>query len=672
MPKDPVELKYEESLECQPRQPGVWCSLGEIRLRGHKLTEARAAFENALSMEPNLAQAHFGLAVACKEQGKPAEAIACYRKGLASSPENGQALLDLGILLAEQSKVDEAISCWQRLIVLQPGHAQAHHNLGVAMAQKGQPAEAIRYLERALALKPDYAEANFNLGNVLCNLKSREDDRREAGVERFREAIRLRPSYIEPLYNLGSVLTELNRPAEAAIWLRQAARLGEVWSQGASNLRSGSSERNGPQSGDGGHREAHALTASAHNQLGLALCMQAKYREAEAEYRRALALRPDLAEAHSNMGNLFQERSRLPEALACYELALMHEPGSAVTKWNRALSILQSGDFELGWREYEWRWQRKQTPPRPFKEPRWDGSAFPGKTLLIYMEQGLGDMIQFIRFAAEAKERGGRVLVECPGFLAPLFARCPGLDEVIPEGKIGTGDGASGSPKFDVQIPVMSLPGALGTTLATVPANVPYIHLDESLVESWRERLSASLTEITPRSSPLMRIGIAWQGNPNHRLDRYRSIRLTEFVPLARVRGVRLVSLQKGPGAIQIQQMPPEFSIWEPGQSEQMTTQALLDTAALIKNLDLVISVDTGTCHLAGALGVPVWVPLSAIGEWRWLVHREDSPWYPTMRLFRQKKLGRWKEVFRRMVRKLKNQLTKSSEAMISDARTYS
>ncbi len=711
MLKEPAELKMEESLKANPKQPGVWCSLGEMRLRGHRLPEARAAFENALHMEPGLAQAHFGLAGAWKEQGKPVEAIASYRSGLASFPDNGQALLDLGVLLAEHSQADEAIVCWQKLLVLQPGHAQAYHNLGVAMAQKGENSEAVRYLEKALALKPDYAEANFNLGNVLCNLKTREDDRRTAGVERYREAIRLRPGYIEPLYNLGTVLTELNRPAEGAIWLRQAARIGEGrGTRGAGRENRGNiGEGRGPTApsplaGEGwgeGCQEPHPLTASAYNQLGLALCMQAKYADAEVEYRRALALGPDLADVHSNMGNMYQEQGRLPEALACYELGIMHEPGSAVTKWNRALSILQSGDFELGWREYEWRWQRKQTPPRPFKEPRWDGSPFPDKTLLIHMEQGLGDMIQFIRFAAGAKERGGRILVECPGFLVPLLNRCPGIDEIAPEGILGTGNGSS--PKFDLQIPVMSLPGVLGTTLATVPARVPYVFVDNELVARRREKLREALlvqmetipqhgdkekgrqgdkearnrpmdtiqqTPPTPpyqegekfdsRSTipdPRLRIGIVWQGNPNHRLDRYRSIPLREFALLARIPGVRLVSLQKGPGALQIQQMPATFSIWEPGQSDQMTAQALLDTAALIKNLDLVISVDTGTCHLAGALGVPVWVPMNAIGEWRWLLHREDSPWYPTMRLFRQKVLGQWRPVFRRMVRELKIQM---------------
>jgi tetratricopeptide (TPR) repeat protein len=627
------ELELEHALKANPRQPSVWCALGQARFRRNKTSEARAAFENALRMDAGLAQAQFGLASVCKAEGRPADAITHYRNGLEYSRGNAQALLDLGVLLAEQSQVDEAIACWQKLLAFQPDHAQAHHNLGVAMAQKEKPEEAIRLLERALKLRPDYAEAHFNLANVLCNQKTRENDRRSEGVEHYLQAIRIRPTYIEPMFNLGTVLTELNLGQEASIWLEQTTRLGEACSP------------------------VHHLTASAYNQLGLALCMQARYDEAQTAYKRAFSLRPDLAEAHCNLGNLFQELGRLPEALTCYELAIIHENQPAVSKWNRALSLLQSGDYTQGWKEYEWRWQRKQTPSRPFKEPRWDGSPLEGRTLLIHMEQGLGDMVQFIRFAAQAKQRGGRILVECPGFLAPLLARCPGVDVIIPEGILQPGQDVPAAPRFDVQIPVMSLPFALGTTLATLPADVPYIHLDPALVGLWNERLIAGLAEITPKSSRPLKVGICWQGNPNHRLDRHRSIALSEFAPLAKIPGIRLVSLQKGPGAAQIQSLQPPIRIWEPPQSDQMTAQALLDTAALMKNLDLVISVDTGTCHLAGALGVPVWVPLSAIGEWRWLLHREDSPWYPTMRLFRQKKLGQWRGVFHRIARELKQRV---------------
>jgi len=474
-------------------------------------------------------------------------------------------------------------------------------------------------------------------------------------------AIRIRPDYIEAHHNLGSVLTELHRPKEAVVWLKQAVRLCQnrqspaVGEHTDQNSKSPSpNERTAAQA-----YAMHSLLPSALNQLGLAFAATRAYRKAERCYHRALDLKPTMADVHSNLGNLYQEEGRLPEALASYELALMHDSQSASTHWNRSLSILQHGDFERGWREYEWRWQRKQTPARPFRQPRWDGRPFRDRTLLIYMEQGLGDMLQFIRFAAQAKERGGRVLVECPGFLAPLLSRCRGIDELVIEGSI--------LPDFDLQIPIMSLPAALGTTLATVTRQVPYLFVEEDRCTRWREWLAKIASAADP-TTERFNVGIAWQGNPNHRLDRYRSIALCEFGLLAKIPGARLISLQKGPGALQIQQVATGFPVHEPPQSEQMTAEALLDTAALMRCLDLVISVDTGTAHLAGGLGVPVWVPLSAIGEWRWLLHRETRPWYPTMRLFRQKKLGRWKLVFRRMAAELRNRVESGSSADRSPA----
>ena len=569
MINEPAEQKYEELLRANPNQPGMWRALGESQLRAKKLPQARVAFENAVRLDPVIGEAHFGLANVFREQGHPAQAISSLRAGLTRTPDNPQALLDLGVLLAEQGQVDEAVGCWQKLLIHQPNHAQAHHNMGVAMAQKGQPLEAIRNLERAIALRPDYAEAFFNLANVLGEQKSRDHDRRGEAVEHYLKAIRLRPGYIEALYNLGSVLVGLNRPAEAAVWLRQAARLGRGPRESREQKVESRQNTNQAQP----PAAPHPLTASAFNQLGVAFSALGKYRAAASSYQRALGIRPDSAETHCNLANLYQELGRLPRPLACYELALLHEPQSAVTKWNRSLSLLQSGDFERGWSEYEWRWQRKQTPARKFAEPRWDGSPLEGRTLLIYMEQGMGDMIQFIRFAASAKERGGRVLVECPHFLLPLLMRCPGIDEIVPEGTLG----AAGSPRFDVQIPVMSLPGVLGITLEMLPNRMPYVFVEEGLVEKWRVRLEEAMIQapvdvgrtpvVTPPAPPCeggekitdafpsathefpltahdqrttkhdsrFTIGIAWQGNPNHRLDRYRSIPLPAFGQLARV-----------------------------------------------------------------------------------------------------------------------------------------
>jgi tetratricopeptide (TPR) repeat protein len=543
-----------------------------------------------------------------------------------------------GLLLVEQGRVGEAVGHWQTVLALRPDHVQAHHNLGVAFAQLGQPDEAVRCLERALAGKPDYAEACFNLGLVLAT-QGKQDE----AVARYREALRFKPDYADAYHNLGALLTEMGRAAEAAVFLRQGVRL-------------------------------RATRADTHNQLGLAFESQGRFAEAEACYDEALRLDPRCVDAHSNLGNAYQHQRRPDEALACYDLALWLQPDSASTHWNRALALLQQGDFARGWKEYEWRWQRKQTPARPFAQPRWDGSALDGRTILLYMEQGLGDMIMFIRYAALVAAKGvrkgvdfpsgpslsisqpepprdpscadfrqGTVIVECPGFLMPLLSRCPGIDQLVAEG--------APLPHFDVQAPLMSLPNLLGTTLATIPANLPYLHADERLVAQWRERLAALEG---------FKIGIVWQGNPRHGFDRFRSIPLKQFALLARIPGVCLISLQRGKGTEQLAELGDCFPVVDLGDDLDLQAGAFMDSAAIMQSLDLVISVDTAAAHLAGGLGVPIWVLSHAIGEWRWLLGREDSPWYPNMRLFRQAKLGDWGPVFARMAAEIERRIAKT------------
>jgi Flp pilus assembly protein TadD len=458
----------------------------------------------------------------------------------------------------------------------------------------------MRLLERALTLQPDYAEAYFNLGNVLISV-----NRREEALPRFHEALRLRPDYADAYLNLGTALFELRRPSEGAIFLRQAIRL----------------------------RPEHP---PGHNQLGLVLAAEGAYSEAQACYHRALKIQPRYPEAHSNLGNLYQEQGRLEEALACYELALWLDPESTTTRWNRALSLLQNGDFEHGWQEYEWRWQRKQTPARSMAKPRWDGLPLEGRTILLYTEQGLGDTFMFVRYATLVKKQGGAVILECPAFLQPLLRSCPGIDQLVPEG--------TPLPDHDVQAPLMSLPALLHTTLATVPDEVPYLFADAERSERWRERL---------QDIDGFKVGIVWQGNPHHPLDHYRSIPLGEFARLAAVPGVRLVRLQRGVPSEALACERIQFPLTDLGDDVDKEGGAFMDTAAIMRNLDLVISVDTATAHLAGALGLPVWLPLCAVGEWRWLTERADTPWYPTMQLFRQSTLGEWRPVFKSMAASL-------------------
>jgi tetratricopeptide (TPR) repeat protein len=342
---------------------------------------------------------------------------------------------------------------------------------------------------------------------------------------------------------------------------------------------------------------------------------------------RCVQLQPDFPEAHNNLGNAHRDQGRLEEAHACFARALELRPDYADAHWNRALLWLLQGDFEKGLPEYEWRWQLKDFRRRAHSQPLWNGAPLGEQTLLLYAEQGLGDTVQFIRYAALARRHCGRIVVQCQPPLARLLAGYPGVDQLVPEGVP--------LPPFDAHAPLLSLPRLLGTTLDTIPANIPYLHADPGLVALWRDELA---------SGAGFKVGIAWQGSTKYRADRWRSMPLAQFEPLARVPGVRLFSLQKGFGREQVH--GAGFPVTDLGGRLDEAHGAFMDTAAVLKNLDLVITSDTVIAHLAGALGVPVWVAVPFLPDWRWLLEREDSPWYPTMRLFRQAQPGRWDEVF--------------------------
>ncbi len=293
---------------------------------------------------------------------------------------------------------------------------------------------------------------------------------------------------------------------------------------------------------------------------------------------------------------------------------------------------LMQGDLERGWVEYEWRWRGDSYPARPFRQPAWDGSPLQGRTILLHAEMGLGDTLHFIRYAPLVQRRGGRVLVECQPPLLRLLGRCPGIDGLFPRG--------AALPAFDVHAGLMSLPRLFGTTLANVPAEVPYLFAEPDRVQQWGRELG---------QEPGFRIGIVWEGSRSNPYRRFRDFPPTCFEPLARLEGVRLLSLQKGAGEEALREIAGRFSVTDLGPRLDRDTGAFVDTAAVLMNLDLVIACDSAMGHLAGALGVPVWLALGHPPEWRWLLQGESTPWYPTMRLFRQDASRDWAPVFQRM-----------------------
>jgi tetratricopeptide (TPR) repeat protein len=563
--------------------------------QAQRFAEAERLYRQAVEADAGHVGAWHNLGLACMAQDKLKEAAEGFQRVLALTADHVDALTQLGIVYARQHRLPEAIAKFQRAIELKPDHAKAHNNLGVALTQLGRLDEGLNCYREAAKLQPDYAEAHFNLGIALADRKKNAE-----AIASYERALQARPDYPDVLYNLGLLLVQERRCGEGVVCLEQAVRL----------------KPDNPE---------------AHNNLSLALADLGRFDDAIASCDAALRLRPLDPKSHMNRGNALSSLGRIDEAVACYNFAIRLQPEYPNAHWNRSLALLAKGEYERGWAEYEWRWQRGETKTRNFPEPRWDGSSLEGKTILLWCEQGLGDTLHFVRYASLLKERGATVWQECPAKLMPLLSTCRGVDRVLPEG-------TPLPPGFDCQAPLMSLPHLCGTTLSNVPADTPYLSTDPAQVEHWRKKLS---------DSPHFKIGVAWQGNPKHRFDQHRSFPLHWFRSLATLDGVELYSLQKGHGTEQLKTI--RFPITDLGSRLDESGGAFQETAAVMRALDLVITCDTAMAHLAGALGVPVWMPLSIPADWRWLQDREDTPWYPTMRLFRQQQLGRWAPVFERM-----------------------
>jgi Flp pilus assembly protein TadD len=543
-------------------------------------------------------------AISLIHEGRAAEAVPLLDRLVERTPRSAEAHHNRGVALARCGRLEEAVASFRRALELRPEAPDALGNLGLAYLQLGRPAEAADALRQALASQPASADLHNNLGVAL----TRQNDFAQA-IAAYREALRLRPEFVDALNNLGNAYRSSDQAEEATRCYREALRIS-------------------PNVPD------------VHNNLGIALTHLGRLEEAIDSFHESLRLKPEFAEASNNLGVTLADLNRLGEAVAAFDGALQVRPEHAETHRNRAIGWLLMGDYERGWEEYEWRWRCENVPRRSFTQPRWRGEDLGGRTVLLWAEQGLGDTIQFARYATLVRAKGGRVVLECQPPLARLLARLEGVDELVVMGQP--------LPSFDCQIPLMSIPVAFRTSLSSVPDRVPYLTPDPELVQAWREAL---------RRQRGFRVGIAWQGSPKYGGDKARSIPLERFAPLAEVDPVILVSLQKGLGTEQIAQLPARFPLLDLDRQLDGTNGPFMDTAAVIKNLDLVITSDTAVAHLAGALGVPVWVALCCPCDWRWLREREDSPWYPSMRLFRQNKSGDWDDVFRRMAAELRRSL---------------
>lgn len=541
------------------------------------------------------------------QNGQLDQAQRIYEQVLKVQPRHAKALHLLGMLSGQSSDFKSALSLLNKAIRLEPSNAAAHVDRGRALKELGRFDAALASYNQAIALRPDYALAYCNRGTVY-----RAQHNSQAALDSYDQAIALQPDYADAHYNRGVVLEECRQWDAALVSYDQVIAVKPD------------------------HAQAHCNRGNVLRELNL-------LDAALASYDHALAIKADDAPACSNRGNVLRELQQVEAAQASCSAAITIDPDCIEGHLNRSLALLLSGDYENGWVEYEWRWKVKHlasSKARPqLTQPPWLGEeSIAGKTILLYAEQGLGDTLQFCRYVKLVADRGARVILEVPKPLEPLLADLAGATMVV-----GVGDAR---PAFDWQAPLLSLPLAFKTTLSTIPAHIPYLRSNVQKMHFWQQKLG-------PRTRP--RVGLVWSGG--FRADQpelwavnnRRNIPLASLAPLGDA-DVEFHSLQKGqPAESELSQLTCDRWNGPHVIDHANLLNDFADTAALVDNLDLVISVDTSTAHLAGALGKPVWILNRFDTCWRWLLERTDSPWYPTARLYRQERVGDWHRVVQRV-----------------------
>ena len=610
-----------------PHKGFAWKALGVALSSQGRTLESLEPMQRAVRLLPHDAHAHSNLGKILRDLGQREQAEKACRTAISLRPDFAEAYTNLGNVLGDLRRPEQAEEAYRTAVRLKPASAEAHSNLGNVLKDLGRPEEAEKAYRTAIGIRPDLAGTHNNLGNTLKDL-----GRPEQAEKAYREAIRLKPEYAQAHFNLGNVLKELGRPEKAEEAFRTAIRLKPDFAEAYSNLGDALGGLGRSGEAEDAFRTAIRVKpeyAEAHSNLGNVLKNLGRPEEAEASYRRALEIDPDSAMAHNNLGTALRDLGRLDEAQACYRRALEIQPDCHEARLHHAHLLLSIGKLGEAWPLYESRYRSDTKshiviPNLPY--PQWAGESLAGKSLLLWPEQGFGDLIQFVRYAPLLKGLGlSRLTIVCPNPLRALFETVEGVDSVVT-------DPAELSP-HDYWSFYLSVPLQLRTDIATIPSSIPYLRPPADRVEFWRGRV--------PTGS--IRVGLVWQGNPQHKNDHNRSLpHLSLLAPLWSVPGVSFLSLQRGRGEEEAGQSPPERPILDFGAE----IHDFSDTAAIVAQLDLVVCVDTALAHLAGALGKPCWVLLPALGcDWRWLLERDDSPWYPgVLRLFRQTREGGWEK----------------------------
>jgi tetratricopeptide (TPR) repeat protein len=571
-----------------------------------ELADAADIYKNIIKTHPEHPDAWNLLSVVFLAAGNLELAVSLAQQATVLAPDFFVPYVNLGNALQASEQFEEAVSAFQKAITLNSENHAVFNNLSSVLNALARHEDALEACTEAITLLSDFPEAHNNMGNALAGLGNLEE-----AMASYRKALKLRPKYSDAHYNLGTALAASGESDAALEALSTAVVL------------------------DPKAPKKHYNLGNLYQKIG-------RLTEAETCYTNAIHLQPDYLDAINNLGSAVHALGRLEDAEICFRRGLTIDPESADVHWNLSLALLQKGEYEEGWREYEWRWMNPTftTPRRDFKKPQWDGMDLDGKTILIHAEQGIGDTLEFVRYAPLVADRGGRVVLECRPPLKRLLETVKGVDSVIERG--------DALPDFDCHIPMMSLPGVFETKVDSIPDQVPYLSVPEGVDADSRLAQDKAL-----------KVGFVWAGSPTRQADTLRSCELGSFQVLFNIPGITFYSLQVGERAEELNQLDGSDNVVDLGS----TFTDFADTAAAVDSLDLVLSVDTAAAHLAGALAKPVWVALSFAGGYLWMQDREDSPWYPNLRLFRQPGWGDWTSVFQRIRHELEGLASKGTHA---------
>jgi tetratricopeptide (TPR) repeat protein len=605
-------------------------NVGLSHQQAGRLREAEAIYRQVLAQVPGQPEVVHLLGVLAQQAGNPKAAVELISSAIAAVPGRADFHGNLGMAYMDLGQADAAIAEYQKSIAINPGLQQAHNNLGNALTAAGRMEPALAAFDRALAIAPDYVDPLYNKANTLKAM-----GRLDEAVILYEQALVRRPNWVEALNNLGvahKLRTEYSRACEC---FQRALKVAPNFVMAWSNLGDAFCELAQYEESVTACQRALQLQPNlpeALNNLGHALVGLGRYDEAIQCFRAAVGRKPEYAEAYNNMAGAYLAKGDLEQSMCYFKTAIALKPDYPTARWNTGLIHLMRGEYEEGFKEYEWRLRLPLKQTRTFKAPRWDGGDLNGRRILIETDQAFGDTFQFFRYVPLVAQRGGKVIVACQKDLLELLKIQGGIEEYV---DVAT----ENLPDFDVQIPMPSLALAFGTTLETIPAQVPYIVADSSRVAHWKSRVE----EAAPGRR---KVGLVWVGRSYP--DPFRATTLAELSAVGSVAGNWFCSLQKGEGAGQ--KLPDGFGMTD--WTSELTN--FTETAALMSCLDLIITIDTSVAHLAGAMGKPVWILLKTVPDWRWMLGRSDCPWYPTARLFRQDKFRDWSKPIAEIVAALR------------------